>query len=213
MRCDLIIGRERLLIAGPDRVLQAIRERYGAFAAEVSAGRGRRAPINLTVRCDRNTFAPAYERPVEVSLRQDERGRIDFSGGARGWYEPEARRGAVDDATGLGPVDVLVRTALSIALPQSGGLLLHGAALPVGSEGGLALCGASGTGKSTAAAAFGAYCDEMLVLRPDADGVEIESTPYWGGRPLRRRCAGVIGLTRGGVPEHRRLRGAAAVRF
>src|SRR5262245_31251819 len=150
MAFDLMIGRERLSISAPAGVLDAVRERYGAFEVP-RLGRPEQAPIRLRVRSHPRGFAPSYEFPCEVVTRLsgDE---IVFEGGARGSYASAARRGAVRDASGVGAVDMLIRTALSAALPLSGALLMHGAAVPVGESLGLALCGASGSGKSTAAA-------------------------------------------------------------
>ena len=78
----------------------------------------------------------------------------------------------------------------------------------------MALCGDSQSGKSTAAAALGGFCDELVILRLSETGLELLSTPYWAGRPLRCRCAAVIGLERGAaVPGFRRLRGASIARM
>jgi hypothetical protein len=105
-----------------------------------------------------------------------------------------------------------MRLALSAALPLSGGLLLHGAALVRPDGRAVAVCGASGAGKSTAAHALGAACDELIVLRPGEDGVEILATPWWHGSPLRRRCDSILCLVRGGESGLVRHRGGAAAR-
>ena len=214
MALDLMIGQERLSIAAPRFALEAVRRRYGAFEIEAPPRRGAGpAPIRLRVQSRLSGFSPHYERPCEVVTRLSSRDEVVFEGGARGCYAAAGRCGVVYDAGGVGAVDVLVRTALSVALPLSGALLMHGAALTLGTTDGLALCGASGTGKSTAATAFGASSDEMLVLRPTEEGLEIAGTPYWAGRPLRRTCRDVVCLERGNsVPGVRGLRGGSIVR-
>jgi hypothetical protein len=216
MTFDLSIAGEHLRLRSSPEVLKAIKLRFGAFehgaGSSASSPGPFPAPIELQVHRKPGDFSPQYETPVEVMTRASRGGEIVFEGPVRGSYSPMDRRGIVQDVAGLGAVDVLVRTALSIALPLGGAVLLHGAAL-FGEDGmGVALCGASGSGKSTAAAAFGAHSDEHVVLRPTAAGLDLESTPYWGGRPHRDRCGGVVCLQRGGVPRYERLRGATIVR-
>jgi hypothetical protein len=216
MSLDLSIAGEHLRLRAAPEVLKAVKLRFGAFergaGSSASSPGALAAPIDLQVHRSPGDFSPRYETPVEVMTRASDGGEIIFEGPVRGRYSPRDRRGTVQDVAGIGAVDVLVRTALSVALPLGGAVLLHGAAL-FGEDGmGVALCGASGSGKSTAAAAFGALSDEHVVLRPTAAGLELESTPYWGGRPHRGLCAGVVCLQRGGVPRYERLRGGAIIR-
>jgi hypothetical protein len=212
MGLRLSIGGEELRLVGSPEVLDAVAERYGPFLTLATRNTSSRAPIILEIRCRPDQFAPAYEQAVEALARESAPGEITLGGAVCGHYSVARRQGAIEDASGLGAVDCLLRMALSAALPLDGALLLHGAALRKGREGGIALCGASGSGKSTAAAALGGFCDEYVVLRPTENGLWLYSTPYWAGRPSRTRCATVVCLARGGNPEVVRLRGAATAR-
>ena len=89
---------------------------------------------------------------------------------------------------------------------------MHAAAVRRGTDGGVALCGASGSGKGTARDHFEGACDELAILTPAGAGIEIHSTPYWNGIPFRARCGGVVCLERGGEPALRATRGAEALR-
>jgi hypothetical protein len=211
MSVDLSIGGEQFRIAGPPDVLKAVRERFGSFETSTTTCPAGRAPIRIEVSRHPNGFAPAYERPVHVAVRLSAPDVFTFDGGIRGRYSIAERAGWVE-AVGLGGVDLLIRTALSVSLPSLGAVLVHGAALENGTGGAIAVCGASGSGKSTAAAALSGVCDELVVLRPDTSGLEITSTPYWRGRPVRERCTAVICLERGGTPGFARLRGASIAR-
>lgn len=211
MTLGLSIGGEEICVVASPAVLAAIRRRFGPFVGSSST----RAPILLEVRESPRGFSPAFEQPEQAQVRQVGPEEIAIEGSVRGRYQVAARRGFVEDASGLGALDCLLRVALSSALPLGGSLLLHGAALAGPGGGALALCGASGCGKSTAAAALGALCDELVVLRPvrgAPSGVELRSTPYWQGQPLRARCDAVVCLLRGVRPELRWERGAAAAR-
>ncbi len=212
MHFRLSIGGEELRIVASPEVLGAAAERYGPFATVATGTTSKRTPILLEVRCRPDRFAPAYERPAEADARETAPGEITLAGAVRGHYSIAARQGSIEDASGIGAVDSLLRIALSAALPLDGALLLHGAALGNGRDGGIALCGASSSGKSTAAAALGAYCDELVVLRPIENSLQLYSTPYWAGQPFLARCAAVVCLARGGEPGVVRLRGAAAAR-
>jgi hypothetical protein len=196
----------------PREVLASVRQRYGAFESSAPSPPGSGAPIVLEIRCRSGRFAPAYERPMPVTphLTRDE---IVFEGEVAGRYSLVDRRGAIE-ATGVGAVDALVRAALSVSLPLAGAVLVHGAALRNEAGDGVALCGDSQSGKSTAAGAMGGFCDELVVLRLSEAGLELLSTPYWAGRPLRCRCAAIVGLERGAAaPGFRRLRGASIARI
>ncbi len=212
MSLRLAIGGEDLLIQAAPEVLHAVRERYGRFSAIPPVHAPAKRPIEIEVRERPRGFRPTYERPVEGQPLLLGGDVITLQGPVRGRYDVAERRGWVEDVTGLGPVDVLVRVALSVALPLDGGLLLHAAAVPRESGEGMALCGASGSGKSTAAGFFGSASDELAVLRPDAAGAEVFSTPYWQGRPFRARCREVVCLERGVTAGLRPLAGAEALR-
>ncbi len=212
MNLRLAIGGEELRIDAACCVLAAMSQRYGCFTVAEDRHQPGRSPIRIEVRERVGGFRPAYERPEEGVVVRCVGDLLSMEGSARGAYDVAARRGWVEDVTGLGSVDALVRLVLSASLPLGGGLLLHAAAVRRSANEGLALCGASGSGKSTAAEFFGAACDELVVLRPEATSVEILSTPYWKGLPFRAPCRKVVCLVRGEAPHLRVLRGAEAVR-
>ncbi len=210
---DLSIGGEHLRVIAPRDVLGSIRQRYGAFERSAPSPPGSGAPIVLEIRCRPGRFAPAFERPVPITAQLTDTDELVFAGEVAGRYSLVDRRGAIE-ATGVGAVDALIRAALSVSLPLAGAVLLHGAALRNPAGEGVAVCGDSRSGKSTAAAALGGFCDELIILRLSEVGLELQSTPYWAGRPLRCRCAAVIGLERGAAaPGFLRLRGASIARM
>jgi hypothetical protein len=207
---DLAIGGEDLSILASREVLGTLPEWLGRFAAPgIGSGEAR---IELAVR-----GRPAHRwgvpaRPEHVQVRESAPGEIAIEGAVSGKYSIAARCGTLDGAENVGAVDCLMRLALSAALPLGGGLLFHGAALVRPDGRAVAVCGASGAGKSTAAQALGAACDELIVLRPGEDGVELVATPWWQGSPMRRRCDSILCLVRGREPGLVRHRGGAAVR-
>ncbi len=78
--------------------------------------------------------------------------------------------------------DVAWRTALPLALAASGVPVLHAAAVR-GAEGVVGLCAASGTGKSTLAAALGCrgappWADDALAFEVEGDGVRALPLPF-----------------------------------
>jgi hypothetical protein len=179
-------------VEGGDVVEEAVRKRFAAFLDHGQAG----GDVRISVESAR--FNPLFEVVEPISLVFD--GGVARFEGAE--YHLAARRGNIR-SDGFGPVDAMVRLALSVELPRRGALLLHGAALP----GGIALCGASGSGKSTAAAALGGACDELIVIY----NRELLATPWWGGRPARTALKRLIALRRGGAAR-RALSGARALR-
>lgn len=213
MGLSLSIGKEELRIVASPVVLSAIAARYGPFVITPSTINSNRTPIILEVLCRPDRFAPGYERPVEALAMESSRHEIVIGGGVRGHYSIAARRGVIEDVSGLGAVDAFVRIVLSVALPLDGALLVDGAAFRNSRDGGLALCGSSGSGKSTAAKTMGASCDEFVVLRRTTNDVALYSTPYWNGRPYSSRCDAIVFLGRGGNPGFQSLSRAAAIRF
>lgn len=212
MSLNLTIAGQAIHIDAPATVLDAVGERYHRFLAPASQSAGGRAPIRLKIRARPGRFSPTYERPAPIRVREASPGEIAIEGALAGTFRLAARQGYAEEATGLGAVDGLLRIGLSAALPMDGGFLLHAAALGSPREGAIALCGDSGAGKSTAGAALGASCDELVVLRPMPDSVELHATPYWGGSPLRAPCRMAVCLVRGGDPRLLPLEGIAAVR-
>lgn len=176
-------------VGGGEAVDEAVRKRFVNFLG----GGG-----DVVIEVESARFDPIFAEVEPISL--DVAGDLARFGGAE--YSLSSRRGFIR-ADGFGPVDAMVRLALSVELPRRGALLLHGAALP----GGIALCGASGSGKSTAAAALGGACDELVVIY----NRELVATPWWGGRPSRAPLRRLIALRKGGA-SRRTLTGARALR-
>jgi hypothetical protein len=181
-------------IHGSEDVADAVCRRFGAFVAE--------GPTDVEISVEGRRFEPQFEELMPMTLAW--RGEVAvFDGMGHGEYHVRDRRGAIGDCGGMGAIDAMIRLALSAMLPERGALLLHGAALP----GGVALCGDSGTGKSTASAALGGACDELIAVTAE----DLCATPWWRGRPMRARLSRVLSLRRGGA-ERRALAGTRAVR-
>ncbi len=149
MHRDLLIAGEHLRIVAAPEVLAALKERFGAFAHPAPSRSSSRPPIDLQIHSEPGLFSPEYERPIEVVIRGSHPDEIALEGLVRGRYSPSTRQGTIDGVTGLGAVDVLIRTALSVSLPLGGAVLLHGAALRSEDGTGIALCGASGSSRVT----------------------------------------------------------------
>lgn len=211
MTLRLSIGGEEFRVHASRQVVDAVQERFGRFVIRHPVPSPYGPPVEIHVGSHPRRFSPRFEVP-STRVRRSARGEIILEGAVRGSYLVEQRRGYVEDAVGLGALDALLRVALSTALPLGGALLLHGAALCRAGEGAVALCGASGSGKSTAAEAFGADCDEMVVLRPNSEGLDLFATPYWQGYPRRAPCGMVVCLERGGSEGLVDARGSVAVR-
>lgn len=201
-------------IEGDLPILDAAMERYAPFGAEEPSLPVSGRPIVIEARGELTTTASSYTRQP-ISLSRGEAGdAIVLSGGARGIYHVGARHGFVEHASDLAPVDALMRIALSTVLPLEGGLLLHAAAVGRQEGEGVALCGASGAGKSTANSSLGGGCDELAVIRwSEGQDVELWSTPFWHGRRFRARCSEVWCLSRSCQARVQRAGGAAAVRL
>ena len=222
---DFTVGGLTVRLAGgsgaPARELEelemarALVERFGGF---VSAPGTAAADVTLDVSVAGDFSSEFHLESAELSLRiatARDGGRVILDGASHGWFDAGAGRGALTGATHLGEVDALVRLALAMSLPRRGALLMHGAAVALDEPSGsvTVLVGASGTGKSTAAAALGAGLgDELIVLHPSDDGLEASATPYWFGAPARRRVARLVCLARGGGGARTRLTGGAALR-
>lgn len=212
MSLNLSIGGEPIRIDAPPTILDAVGERYRRFLAPAPERAGGPRPIHLEIRARPGHFSPRFEQPARIRVSEAAPGEIAMEGAVTGTFCLADREGYAEEPAGISAVDGLLRIGMSTALPMGGGLLLHAAGLGSPGDGAVALCGDSGTGKSTAGAALGASCDELVVLRPMPDGVDLHATPYWGGFPLRAPCRMVVCLLRGGKPRFVHLGGAAAVR-
>jgi len=208
MRLILSIAGERIQIDASPVVLSALAKRYSPFVGEAREARG---SISLHITASRRHFSPELEIGAPASLRLARGGGVLLTGAVDGLFSLATRSGWAREVQGLGAVDALLRAALSLSLPLDGALLLHGA-LVIGNRRALTLVGGSGSGKSTAARAFGGVCDELLVVRPEAGEIYAFSTPYWNGRPAEAPLRALVCLERGTAPGVEKLTGAAAVR-
>ena len=94
-------------------------------------------------------------------------------------------RAAIPDS--LAHADLVVRTALGLALLRRGGTLLHAAAV-LRDGFAIAFAGPSGAGKSTVATVcreigLPVLADEMVAFRRIGAGARFFGTPYWRGAP------------------------------
>jgi hypothetical protein len=192
----LSIGGVRFRVESTPGVLEALASRYGSFVVSDGGDAGG-ITVDMEVRA-RHAFEPRLEMIGSCEVRADPLLGVLFTGAVCGRFNLDQRRGVLEDATGLGAVDAILRAALSLVLPLDGGLLLHAAAIET-AEGAIVLCGDSGAGKSTAARALGAICDEIVIVRPSPRGLQVFGTPYWRGRPLCAPCRQLVCLIRGGA--------------
>jgi hypothetical protein len=211
MNMLLSIGGEEIQISAPGAVIDCAARRYGPFA-RARPRISDRAPIVIEVTSQTRAFSPIIERSPEARVRAPSAHEITIDGAITARYDVSARRGFIKYAKNLGDIDTMLRLVLSVTLPLADALLMHGAAVNNRLFGAMALCGDSGAGKSTAAEAFGAACDELVVLRPENETVHLCATPYWRGVPLEAPCRGVVCLLRGREPAFVHERGAGAIR-
>ena len=210
MTASLVIGGEKIEVSGPAAVVDLISQRFGPFVQARSC-ESSSSPIFIEVANETRTSS-IIERVPNVRITASGPDQITVDGAMTAHYFISARRGFIARADNLGHIDAMLRLVLSVALPLSGAVLMHGAALNNPLFGAIAVCGDSGAGKSTAAAAFGAACDELIVLRPENENVQLSATPYWRGTKLSAPCQTVVCLLRGGEPTLVHERGMTAMR-
>ena len=178
-----------IALCGPGPVLEPMRGKLAPFLV--------RAPnaddVQLEIGAVHDEYEPdlrldrAADLSVEAALGE---GGVVMRGAVGGRYDPASRRGWLDAPRNLGEVDALIRLALSLELPRRRAILLHASAVTRG----LVFAGASGAGKSTAAAALGpALSDELVVVRD----LDVYGTPYWNGRAEKARIDRIVILERG----------------
>jgi hypothetical protein len=211
MNMLIAIGGEEIQINAPGAVIDCVARRHGPFVRARSRINDR-APIVIEVTSQTRAFSSIIERSPKARVRAPSPNEITIDGAITARYDVSARKGFIKHAKNLGDIDTMLRLVLSVTLPLANALLMHGAALNNSRFGAMALCGDSGAGKSTAAEAFGAACDELIVLRPENETVNLCATPYWRGVPLEAPCQGVVCLLRGGEPAFVHERGAGAIR-
>lgn len=200
----VVLCGERIGLSGAPELERALATRYGAFVLDGDADVRLELEIAPGFRGD-------YAAPAELFVELDGDERLVFEGEAEGSFPLAEGRGTLRGVRDLGAIDAVLRAVATQLGPRRGRLLLHGLLAPVG-DAALVLVGASGAGKSTAARALGAACDELVEV--DAERAWARSTPYWGARRVEApvRALGVLGRSpaEGAV---RRLRGADAVRL
>jgi len=211
MNLLLAIGGQEIQIRAPGPVMDLVAQRYGPFAKPSSRPTDT-VPIVVEVTGHARTFSSIIERSPRVRVSACSSHELTITGAISARYDLASRSGFIEHARNLGDIDTMLRLVLSVTLPLTGALLIHGAALNNPRFGAMALCGDSGAGKSTAAAAFGAACDELIVLRPENETINLYATPYWRGVPLCAPCQGVVCLLRGGEPAFAHQHGAGALR-
>ncbi|HET6922878.1 MAG TPA: hypothetical protein VFI16_06995 [Anaeromyxobacteraceae bacterium] len=207
----LEIADVQVVLALPRADEAPARRRYHGF---IRPGAAPDAPPAL-----RLTAAPGPDHgrgvatgPARLVARSVDARTIQFHGDCRGTLDVERGIGRIDHGQPLESLDALLRLGLAAIAPARGWLLLHGAAIDLRDGAGLALLGASGAGKSTAAATFESRCDDLVLVAPRRCGVEIAGTPYWRGRPGTAPGSLIVCLEKGGRARARRLRPVEALR-
>ena len=207
----LTVGNLAFDLDVPPALEAVARRKYAGFIRDASDEIAAR-PLRLRV--TRSASLPEIEpmRLPRLHLERIDADRVAMIGDSPGELDLANGYGEVDGRYPLAGLDALLRLALSLISPRNGWLLFHGAALAVRDERWAVLLGRSGAGKSTAARAFDAYCDELVLARPHAAGCEVASTPYWNGRAGRAPCAALVCLDKGGTIGIRPLRGGDIAR-
>lgn len=196
----LCLGGWRLaVVCDPPAVAAAAAQRYAAFTAGATAG-----PPDLTLTV---TFLPATEDAhsqhplLETRLvvagtdylldAPDIRGRIELTD-----QRASLRLPSCDP---LRDLEYYLRIVMAALAYQRGGLLVHGAALVLDGQAHLFI-GQSGSGKSTVVALSPhavALGDDLVLLRPTAQGWQAYGTPFWNWQAGQRAGQTSQGALRG----------------
>ncbi|PKO20327.1 MAG: hypothetical protein CVU38_20725 [Chloroflexi bacterium HGW-Chloroflexi-1] len=183
---DLAGWRVRLTCR-PDVLAAAVAVRYAAFAAPAG-------PVALEAQVTLDGALRAAPGP-EITVRAS----VDGCLGSKYLFDTPGFSGIINFASGkaglalssaaaLEDVEYFLRIVYALVADCEGGLLIHAAGLVV--DGGVHLfTGQSGSGKSTVvtlsphAIALG---DDLILLRPGADGWTAHGTPFWNAETLQR---------------------------
>src|SRR5262245_16056518 len=101
------IGGVVLRVDAESHVIDAMQVRYGAFTVPDA-----RDPVVLRVSAAA-AFRPELERDAGAQVIAGGDGTLRLDGAARGSFDLQARAGVIEEVTGLGPIDSLLRAALS----------------------------------------------------------------------------------------------------
>jgi hypothetical protein len=210
---DVAVGGVVVRLAGvPPALAAVVRRRYAGFARAGGA-----ADVEVEVIVEGATDAIDDTLDVERTCEVERRGALVAVHGPRfeGTLDPATRRGRLVTQAALGPIDAMLRAALSLALVARDGVVVHASGV-VRAGRAFVFAGPSGAGKTTVGRALGdapgvLLADELIVLRLDGDGVIAAGTPFWTGTAAAAPLAGLFLLARGGTPGIRALEPARGV--
>jgi hypothetical protein len=227
---DIAVGGVVVRLAGlPPALAAVVRRRYAAFALPA----GGHAAVEIEVAVDGPADVP--ESVIDETLDVERSCEVERQGGLvavrgprfEGTLDPATRRGRLVTQPALGPLDAMLRAALSLALVDHDGVVVHAAGVARGGRG-FVFAGPSGAGKTTIGRALSGWqagapteangpggdvllADELVVLRLDGAGVVAAGTPFWTGAAVAAPLAGLFLLERGGVAGVRLLEPARGV--
>lgn len=196
-------------VEGREPALRAVLGRgYAEFAVEGPAD------VALTVEVVEPPAAP--RRPsgpyASVSLVD---GVLTVDGSDfQGAFDTQTGRGRIRQPLAAAPFETFLTAVCAWRLLESGGFLLHAAAIEDGS-GAAVFFGPSGSGKSTVAGLVGrgVISDEVVAVTPAADGYRVSGVP-WRGRRCSAPLLALYALRQAESTAFLRLRpGAAAGRL
>jgi hypothetical protein len=198
----------------PPALASVVRRRYESFVRLGSEHPAVEIVVAVEGAADAIDESLDVERTCEVERQGD---RVVVRGPRfEGTLDPATRRGRLVTRAALGPIDAMLRAALSLALVEHDGVVLHAAGV-VREGRAFVFAGPSGAGKTTVGRALGnapggvLLADELVVLRLDGDGVIAGGTPFWTGTAAAAPLAGLFLLERGGAPGVRLLEPARGV--
>lgn len=183
---------------------EPLHARYGRFLTDSG-------PAQFRLSCHLE-LQPHINPIPNVTLKSIDDFRFVLQGECEGWLDLTKDLGALENGIGFGSFEALIRLSLSLLAPLKGWILFHAAAIDLESGGCALLLGHSNAGKSTAARAFSAMCDEWVLLRVDVDGILAAGTPYWNGVGGYRKCDAIICLERSDHAALQRLTRSEAIR-
>ena len=210
---DVAVGGVVVRLAGVPPALAAVaRRRYASFARPTEAAD---VEVEVAVQGSADTIDDTLD--IERTCEVERRGEVVVVRGPRfeGTLDPATRRGRLVTQPALGPMDAMLRAALSLALVERDGVVLHASGVVRGGRA-YVFAGQSGAGKTTVGRALGGppgvlLADELIVLRLEGAGVAAAGTPFWTGAATEAPLAGLFVLERGGAPGVRGLEPARGV--
>ena len=128
MNLLLAIGGQEIQIRAPGPVMDLVAQRYGPFAKPSSRPTDT-VPIVVEVTGHARTFSSIIERSPRVRVSACSSHELTITGAISARYDLASRSGFIEHARNLGDIDTMLRLVLSVTLPLTGALLIHGAAL------------------------------------------------------------------------------------